>query len=217
MTAFNSGFVLPKYAENAMDGTSVDVVNDAQLSVALARSSAISSLAVTAATNASPAVITTAAHGLAVNDPVLIVGALGNTAINGLFLVNTVPSGTTFTIKNLDGTVVAGNGAWTSGGSVFKLASWVNWSDVSAGLVGAITAIPPTGTSTRAITNGLFTHGTTTIPTVAAGAAIDFLFYLKNTGTAGTSTLIALAPISITPTGVSIDVTDANGAFSLSM
>lgn len=211
MTTWNSALILPKYAENLMDGSAVDLVNDAQLSLAIVDLDAITSLAVTAATNASPAVITTATHGLAVNDWVLIAGAAGNTAINGIFQVNTVPSGTTFTLKNLDGTVVAGNGAWTSGGKVWKVGTWTNWSDVSAGLVGAITAVPVSG---RTVTNGLFTHNLTTISAPAGGTAIEAVMYLKNTGTAGTSTLIAMLPATYTTAGVSVDVTAANGAFS---
>lgn len=209
MTAFNFGFKLPKYGENIADGSGVDLTTDAQLSVALLDFDALTSLAVTAATNASPSVITTATHSLAVNDFVIILGSAGNTAINGVFQVNTVPSGTTFTLKNLDGTVVAGNGTWTSGGKVYKIGTWANWSDISAGLVGSITAIPTSG---RTVTNGLFTHATTTIPTVS-GSAIEGCAYFKNTGTPSTSTLVAIAPLTLTPTGVSVDVTDANGAF----
>lgn len=62
---------------------------------------------------ASPTTITTsAAHGFSVNQPVVISGVGGNTAVNGSWTVLTVPSTTTFTIG------VAGSGAYTSGGSV---------------------------------------------------------------------------------------------------
>ena len=72
---------------------------------------AMQQLSVTAATNASPIVITTATHGLSTGDIVTISGALGNTAANGTWII-TVLTSTTF---SLDGS--AGSGAWTSGGT----------------------------------------------------------------------------------------------------
>lgn len=67
---------------------------------------------VTGATNVSPIVITTSAnHNLSSGDYALISGVGGNTAANGQFLA-TVISPTTFSIP------VAGNGAYTSGGTV---------------------------------------------------------------------------------------------------
>lgn len=71
-------------------------------------------LAVTGATNASPIVITTAAHGFATGDVVTLASVGGNTNANGTFRV-TVLSSTTF---SLDGS--AGNAAYTSGGTVAK-------------------------------------------------------------------------------------------------
>lgn len=68
-------------------------------------------LAVTAATNASPIVITAASHGLVTGDRVAIAGVTGNTAANGTWTV-TVVNATTF---SLDGST--GNGAFTGGGS----------------------------------------------------------------------------------------------------
>lgn len=76
-------------------------------------------LAVTAASNTTPIVITTATHGLASGEIVTIASAGGNTAANGTWKI-TVLSTTTF---SLDGST--GNGAWTSGGTVaapFKFA-----------------------------------------------------------------------------------------------
>lgn len=69
-------------------------------------------LTITGATNATPIVITTsAAHGLSTGNEVLIYGVQGNPAANGLHQI-TVLTTTTF---SLDG--VAGNGAYTSGGT----------------------------------------------------------------------------------------------------
>ncbi|MCE0484235.1 MAG: hypothetical protein LV479_08365, partial [Methylacidiphilales bacterium] len=75
---------------------------------------------ITAATNANPSVITTAAdHGLLPGDIVTISGALGNTAINGTFTVApTSLTETTFSLYQQGTTTpIAGNGAWTSGGT----------------------------------------------------------------------------------------------------
>lgn len=76
--------------------------------------------AITAATNASPTVITSNAHGLANGDAVFIGGATGNTAINGgPFVVNNVATNT-FQIATISGTtltLVNGNG--TFGGTCY--------------------------------------------------------------------------------------------------
>lgn len=65
---------------------------------------------VTAASNASPIVITSAAHGLSTGTRVTITGVSGNSAANGTFTITYV-SANTF---SLDGST--GNGAYVSGG-----------------------------------------------------------------------------------------------------
>lgn len=68
---------------------------------------------ITAATNATPIAVTTAAaHGLTTGDEVYICGVKGNTAANGLFDA-TVTGASTLT---LDGSV--GNGAYVEGGTI---------------------------------------------------------------------------------------------------
>jgi hypothetical protein len=64
---------------------------------------------ITNATNATPIVITSTAHGLAVDDTVFITGVLGNTAANGTFIVSVVADANTFTLRDS-----AGSGAYTS-------------------------------------------------------------------------------------------------------
>ena len=66
---------------------------------------------VTDATNATPIVITSAAHGLETGFRVTVASVGGNTAANGTFNITRV-SASTF---SLDGSV--GNGAYTSGGT----------------------------------------------------------------------------------------------------
>jgi hypothetical protein len=76
---------------------------------------------VTAVTKANPGVVTTsAAHGLAVNDPVYIAGIGGMTQLAGYYLVNTAPTGTTFTVKTMAGVPVNTTAftTYTSGGTV---------------------------------------------------------------------------------------------------
>lgn len=75
----------------------------------------VPALTVTAATNASPIQISTSTpHGLSPGDAVQITGVGGNTAANGVWIVNTTPTGSTFTLRNS-----SGNGAFTSGGTAF--------------------------------------------------------------------------------------------------
>lgn len=80
---------------------------------------------ITAATNASPIVITSAAHGLSRGDIVYITGVLGNTAANGYWVVDN-PATNTFELNEFtrdeNGEIdrylsSSGNGAWTSGGT----------------------------------------------------------------------------------------------------
>jgi hypothetical protein len=74
--------------------------------------------AITAATNATPIVVTTAAaHGLTIGSTytVQIAGVKGNTAANGTFKAKAVTT-TTFSLTTLAGANVSGNGAYTSGG-----------------------------------------------------------------------------------------------------
>jgi len=66
--------------------------------------------AITAATNASPIVVTAPNHGLVTGQSVTITGALGNTAANGTFVV-TVLTSSTFSLNGS-----TGNGAYTGSG-----------------------------------------------------------------------------------------------------
>lgn len=73
---------------------------------------------ISAATNATPIVVTTsAAHGFVNGDRVYVSGAAGNTAANGSWVVDNKTS-TTFELLGS-----AGNGAYTSGGTVRKTGS----------------------------------------------------------------------------------------------
>ena len=104
-------------------------------------------LAVTGATNASPIVVTTAAHGLSTGDVVTLASVGGNTAANGTFRV-TVVSSTTF---QLDGTT--GNGTYTSGGTVAK---WLRMKNATNDGGNGIIRGWKLSTSTTNVTNASF-------------------------------------------------------------
>lgn len=72
-------------------------------------------VSVSGATNASPIVVTTATHSLASGDLVNITGITGNTAANGIWVIN-VLSGTTFELLGS-----SGNAAYGTGGTVSKV------------------------------------------------------------------------------------------------
>lgn len=77
---------------------------------------------ITGATQANPGVITTAAaHGLAVGDLIDIGGIVGMTPLNSSWRVNTVPLGTTFTVRTPAGAVnTTAYPAYISGGTVSR-------------------------------------------------------------------------------------------------
>jgi hypothetical protein len=89
-----------------------------------------SSGSITGATNATPIVITSNAHGLANGGLVVITGVGGNTYANGLRKVANVATNT-FELQDLNGSNVAGNAAYTSGGTwyVVKLEFSAAWTD----------------------------------------------------------------------------------------
>lgn len=74
---------------------------------------------ITGATNATPVVVTIAGHGYENGDTVFISGVGGNTATNGYRIVQAVAANT-FEITDLDGVDVAGNGAYTTGGTAIR-------------------------------------------------------------------------------------------------
>jgi hypothetical protein len=66
---------------------------------------------ITAASNASPIVVTSVAHGRLTNQVVTITGVLGNTAANGTWVITKIDADH-FSLNNS-----VGNGVWTSGGA----------------------------------------------------------------------------------------------------
>lgn len=72
---------------------------------------------ITAATNATPIVITATAHGFADGDAVTVQNVTGNTAANGVWIVDN-PTANTFELQGS-----GGNAAYVSGGEVLSLNS----------------------------------------------------------------------------------------------
>ena len=72
--------------------------------------------AITSTTDGNPDVITVPGHNYINGDTVLIAGATGDTAINGQKVVENI-SGNAFSLINIDGTPVNGNGVYSGGGT----------------------------------------------------------------------------------------------------
>lgn len=92
---------------------------------------------ITAATNASPVVVTIVGHGYVDGDTIIVAGATGNTAINGYRIVQVV-NANTFTMTDIDGVVINGNGVYAgtatatryyAGGLFQGLAIGTSWDD----------------------------------------------------------------------------------------
>src|ERR1041384_7551579 len=80
------------------------------------RGSGPAGVTVKGATNTTPVVIQTATpHNLAVGDTVSIWGVCGTTTANGTRKVKAVVDPTHFSITDLNGSDIAGNGAWCTG------------------------------------------------------------------------------------------------------
>jgi len=76
---------------------------------------------ISSSTNATPIVITTlTAHGLVAGDYVVVSGHGTNTNANGVWLVGTTPTSTTFQILQINGSNTTGNGVGSATGTITK-------------------------------------------------------------------------------------------------
>jgi hypothetical protein len=179
-------------------------------------------LQVTAASNASPIVLTTATHGLTTNDRVLVGGVAGNTNANGIWQVTSV-TGTTFSLQGS-----TGNAAYTSGGYVIKLDSDQWLSDIPSGARSGLSGALGSKAWTPGNSGVIFDGGDVTFTAVSAFASAQpakAFAWLEDTTVAGTSGLIlfsdrtaAGAAFSVTPNGgdINLQTSDAtNGIFRL--
>lgn len=80
-------------------------------------------LVITAATQANPCVVTSAAHGYTIGDWVFISGVVGMTQLNGKYYIITATTTNTFTIANLNSVAIDSTGysAYVSGGTVQRV------------------------------------------------------------------------------------------------
>lgn len=145
-------------------------------------------LAITAATNASPTVITSNAHGLSNGASIRIDGATGNTNINGTFIVGSVATNT-FQIYPLSGgtggTAINGNG--TFGGTCY----WSLWpmEDGALKLYSSNTTPAESdtaGTYTEVSNGSGYTTGGQTITSALAKASANVWAVPATVGSGGT-------------------------------
>ena len=107
---------------------------------------AVTPVAVTSSTDATPIVVTATAHGLSVGQRVMIYGHTTNVAANGIFQVIAVGSSSTFSLGDeITGANVAGSGAGAGSSGLLVVAPPV---PLITGFRNAILQIGTTGTST---------------------------------------------------------------------
>lgn len=210
MTATNK---LYEYGRKAFLDGSADFDTD-NIKVVLVDLDAYAKL-ITAATNASPSVVTSAAHGLSNGDIVSIVGSLGNTAINCIGVVGGVTTNT-FTLTDYDtGAAINGNGVWTSGGYIVKLNGPLFLSDIPGGARIATSGNLASKTVVDGAIGGVADAADITLIAVT-GAQSEALVIYKDTGSAATSPLLWLLVVAtglpVLPNGGDINVTWDNTA-----
>ncbi|HMV87187.1 MAG TPA: hypothetical protein PLD20_12930 [Blastocatellia bacterium] len=178
-----------KGVDGIMDGT-VDLDTNTIKAALLDLNTADTGIkAVTAASNATPIVITATSHGFTNGDIVLIGGLQGNLAANGVWKIANVAANTFELTNPITGTNVVGSAAYTSGGYAVNLgpsASGDNWDDFD----GAVVGTPQTLTS-PSVSNGAFDAADVTFSSVT-GASVEAVAIYKDTGTASTSRMIAI-------------------------
>lgn len=145
--------------------------------------------AVTAASNATPIVITATAHGFANGDIVLIGAVGGNLAANGVWQIAGVAANTFNLTDPVSGVNAVGSAAYTSGGYAVCLgpsASGDNWDDFDAAVVGT-----PQTLTTPTVGSGVADAADVTFSSVS-GNTVEAIMIYKDTGTASTSRVAAL-------------------------
>lgn len=132
-------------------------------------------LAITAASNATPIVVTSAAHGLATDDRVTIASVGGNTNANGDFKI-VVLTADTFSLYSEAGAAIAGNAAYTSGGTAQKMLRLANVVQAN-GLGGSIIGVQLFALSAT-VTSGVFRfrYYNSPISQIADNAAFTLLY-----------------------------------------
>ena len=173
--------VLAKGLEGFLDG-SVDLDTDTiKLMLSDGVTTDVAIKAVTAASNATPIVVTCTSHGFANGDTVVIESVGGNTAANNVWVVANQAANT------FELTGSTGNGAYTSGGIAICLgpsAAGQTIDDFSAGVVGTDATL-----GSKTVTSGVFDAADATY-TALTGSAVRHLYAYKDTGTPSTSRVV---------------------------
>lgn len=99
---------------------------------------------VTAATNASPIVVTSASHGLATNNRIIITGATGNTAANGTWVITVIDANT----FSLNGST--GNGVYNASSGTWVVA-WPTWAGQASIRIGSGLGTNPSSPSSGVV------------------------------------------------------------------
>lgn len=162
--------------------------------------------AITDATNATPIVVTSTAHGLANGDFVSIHGVGGNANANGHFKVANQTANTFQLTHPVTSANIAGSGAYTSGGFAVGLEVIEFVSDIAGAAIVARSANLGSKTTTR----GVFDAADTAF-TAATGAASEVMTLVRDTGSDATSPVLAIidsfsSGMPVTPNGGDINV-----------
>jgi len=144
---------------------------------------------VTAASNATPIVITATAHGFANGDLVFVDGVGGNLAANGLWKIANQAANTFELTNPVSAANAVGSAAYTSGGYAVNFgpsAAGDNWDDFDGTLVG----------TKQTLTSPTVVNGVADAADVAfgntSGATVEAVGIFRDTGTTSTSRMVAL-------------------------
>ena len=200
--------VFPKFKEALMKGTIGDLSHATNVVVkACVLDLDDLGSAITNATNATPIVVTSATHGLTTGDIVLISKVGGNTAANEVSRV-TVTDANTFSLQDpVTGANVAGNGAYTSGGRVFKMTGVDFLDDIASGArIGTATLSSKTVSAA-----GVFDAADSTLTAVTGDQCEAILLYQFVTNDADSRPFLlitgATSGLPVTPNGGDINIT----------
>lgn len=144
---------------------------------------------ITAATNASPSVITSTSHGFSNGDRVSISGAVGNTAINGRWKVASVATNTFQLQDIISGAAVNGNGTFSGSCYVINLSTLQFRSSIDSGARAATSG----NLASKTFTLGVFSFAVITFTAVTTGQTSQAVIFFDDTpATDATKPIIGL-------------------------
>lgn len=144
--------------------------------------------AITGVTNATPAVITSNAHGFANDEIVLVRGVLGSIGVNQLAKVANAAANT-LTLKTLgpEALDVSAGGAYVSGGCILNLSKALNRADVDGAQISTPYVIPTT-TVVGGVVKPSASLVWSAVPDLGGGKQVHGFILCKASGAAGTDT-----------------------------